>query len=186
MSTALIALFLFALFILLIVLGIPIGFSLGISGFIGLLVTDQNLMMFAQTFLSGIMNFAYLAIPFFVLLGIVMERAKISKSLVAFADELVGYMTGGLAMGTIIACAIFAAISGSGPATVAAIGTVAIPEMVLKGYSQRFATAATAAGGILGPIIPLASPSLFMALSPKYRLPSFFWEGSAPGFYSLF
>ena len=181
MSTALIALFLFALFVLLIVLGIPIGFSLGISGFIGLLATDQNLMMFAQTFLSGIMNFAYLAIPFFVLLGIVMERAKISKSLVAFADELVGYMTGGLAMGTIVACAIFAAISGSGPATVAAIGTVAIPEMVLKGYSQRFAAAATAAGGILGPIIPPSIPFIIYGVVAEVSIAKLFLGGLGAG-----
>ena len=181
MSVALIALLLFALFVLLIVLGIPIGFSLGISGFIGLLATDQNLMMFAQTFLSGIMNFAYLAIPFFVLLGIVMERAKISKSLVAFADELVGYMTGGLAMGTIVACAIFAAISGSGPATVAAIGTVAIPEMVLKGYSQRFATAATAAGGILGPIIPPSIPFIIYGVVAEVSIAKLFLGGLGAG-----
>jgi C4-dicarboxylate transporter DctM subunit len=181
MSTALIALFLFALFILLIVLGIPIGFSLGISGFIGLLATDQNLMMFAQTFLSGIMNFAYLAIPFFVLLGIVMERAGISQSLVAFADELVGYLTGGLAMGTIVACAIFAAISGSGPATVAAIGTVAIPEMVRKGYSQRFAVAVTAAGGILGPIIPPSIPFIIYGVVAEVSIARLFLGGLGAG-----
>jgi len=127
------------------------------------------------------MNFAYLAIPFFVLLGIVMERAKISKSLVAFADELVGYMTGGLAMGTIIACAIFAAISGSGPATVAAIGTVAIPEMVLKGYSQRFATAATAAGGILGPIIPPSIPFIIYGVVAEVSIAKLFLGGLGAG-----
>jgi C4-dicarboxylate transporter, DctM subunit len=181
MSTALIALFLFVLFVLLIILGIPIGFSLGISGFIGLLATDQNLMMFAQTFLSGIMNFAYLAIPFFVLLGIVMERAKISQSLVAFADELVGYMTGGLAMGTIVACAIFAAISGSGPATVAAIGTVAIPEMVIKGYSKRFAAAVTAAGGILGPIIPPSIPFIIYGVVAEVSIAKLFLGGLGAG-----
>ncbi|MGQ9510220.1 MAG: TRAP transporter large permease subunit, partial [Thermodesulfobacteriota bacterium] len=139
MNPAILSLLLFIFFIALIIFGIPIGFSLGIIGIIGLIVMGQNFMMVAQTFLSGINNFAYLAIPFFVLLGIVMERAKISDLLVEFADELVGYLAGGLAMGTIVACAIFAAISGSGPATVAAIGTIAFPEMVKKGYSKRFA-----------------------------------------------
>jgi C4-dicarboxylate transporter DctM subunit len=110
-----------------------------------------------------------------------MERAKISKSLVAFADELVGYMTGGLAMGTIVACAIFAAISGSGPATVAAIGTVAIPEMVLKGYSQRFAAAATAAGGILGPIIPPSIPFIIYGVVAEVSIAKLFLGGLGAG-----
>lgn len=181
MNTALLAVVLFVLFVLLLVLGVPIGFSLGISGFIGLLATDQNLMMFAQTFLSGIMNFAYLAIPFFVLLGVVMERAQISKSLVDFADELVGYMTGGLAIGTIVACAIFAAISGSGPATVAAIGTVAIPEMERKGYSRRFAVAVTASGGILGPIIPPSIPFIIYGVVAEESIAKLFLGGLGAG-----
>ncbi len=181
MSAALIAVILFALFIFMIVLGIPIGFSLGLSGFIGLILTEQNLMMFAQTFLSGIMNFAYLAIPFFVLLGTVMDRAQISRSLVAFADELVGYLTGGLAMGTVIACGIFASISGSGPATVAAIGTVTIPEMVSKGYSLRFAAAATAAGGILGPIIPPSIPFIIYGVVAEVSIAKLFLGGLGAG-----
>ena len=181
MSTALLALFLLAFFILLIILGIPIGFSLGISGFIGLILADQNLMMFAQTFLSGIGNFAYLAIPLFVLLGVVMEKTEISRSLVAFADELVGYMTGGLAMGTIVACAIFAAISGSGPATVAAIGTVAIPEMVRRGYSQRFAVAVAASGGILGPIIPPSIPFIIYGVVVEESIAKLFLGGLGAG-----
>src|SRR5574342_610593 len=100
MNPGLLSLLLLVLFIVLIILGIPIGFALGISGVIGLIVMDQNFMMIAQTFLSGINNFAYLAIPFFVLLGTVMEKAEISNLLVEFADELVGYLSGGLAMGT--------------------------------------------------------------------------------------
>ncbi len=181
MSPAFLALFLLSLFVGFIVLGIPIGFSLGIAGFIGLLVADQNMMMFAQTFLSGMGNFAYLAIPFFVLLGVVMEKADISRSLVDFADEIVGYLKGGLAMGTIVACAIFAAISGSGPATVAAIGTVAIPEMVRKGYSKRFAVAVAASGGILGPIIPPSIPFIIYGVIVEESIAKLFLGGLGAG-----
>jgi C4-dicarboxylate transporter DctM subunit len=181
MNPALLALFLLVCFIVLIILGVPIGFSLGIAGFIGLITVDQNLMMFAQTFLSGITNFAYLAIPFFVLLGIVMERAEISHSLGEFADELVGYLTGGLAMGTIVACAIFAAISGSGPATVAAIGTISIPEMVKRGYSKRFAVAVGAAGGILGPIIPPSIPFIIYGVVVEESIAKLFLGGLGAG-----
>ncbi len=181
MSPALLALFLLSLFVGFIILGIPIGFSLGIAGFIGLLVADQNMMMFAQTFLSGMGNFAYLAIPFFVLLGVVMEKADISRSLVDFADEIVGYLTGGLAMGTIVASAIFAAISGSGPATVAAIGTVAIPEMVKKGYPKRFAVAVAASGGILGPIIPPSIPFIIYGVIVEESIAKLFLGGLGAG-----
>jgi C4-dicarboxylate transporter DctM subunit len=181
MNPALLALFILVCFIVLLLLGIPIGFSLGLCGFIGLLVMDQNLMMFAQTFLSGIANFAYLAIPFFVLLGIVMEKAQISHSLVEFADELIGYLIGGLAMGTIVACAIFAAISGSGPATVAAIGTIAIPEMIKKGYSKRFAVAVAASGGILGPIIPPSIPFIIYGVVVEESIAKLFLGGLGAG-----
>jgi C4-dicarboxylate transporter DctM subunit len=110
-----------------------------------------------------------------------MERAQISRSLVEFADELVGYMTGGLAMGTIVACAIFAAISGSGPATVAAIGTVAIPEMERKGYSKRFAVAVTASGGILGPIIPPSIPFIIYGVVTEESIAKLFLGGLGAG-----
>ncbi|MBS3918477.1 MAG: TRAP transporter large permease [Deltaproteobacteria bacterium] len=181
MNPATLSLLLFILFIVLIIFGIPIGFSLGIIGIIGLIVMDQNFMMVAQTFLSGINHFAYLAIPFFVLLGIVMEKAKISGLLVDFADELVGYLAGGLAMGTTIASAIFAAISGSGPATVAAIGTVAIPEMVKKGYSKRFAVSVAASGGILGPIIPPSIPFIIYGVVVEESITKLFLGGMGAG-----
>jgi C4-dicarboxylate transporter DctM subunit len=181
MNPGLLSLILLVLFILLIVLGIPIGFALGIAGVIGLIIMDQNFMMIAQTFLSGINNFAYLAIPFFVLLGTMMEKAEISNLLVEFADELVGYLSGGLAMGTIVASAIFAAISGSGPATVAAIGTVSIPEMIKRGYSKSFAVGTAASGGILGPIIPPSIPFIIYGVVVEESIAKLFLGGLAAG-----
>ena len=181
MNPSFLALLLLGLFIFLTILGIPIGFSLGISGIVGLLLMDHSFMMIAQTFLGGVNNFAYLAIPFFVLLGTLMERAEMSNQLVDFADELVGYLPGGLAMGTIVACAIFAAISGSGPATVAAIGTVAIPEMVKRGYSKRFAVGYAAAGGILGPIIPPSIPFIIYGVVTEQSIARLFLGGLGAG-----
>ena len=181
MNPSFLALLLLGLFIFLTILGIPIGFSLGISGIVGLLLMDHSFMMIAQTFLGGVNNFAYLAIPFFVLLGTLMERAEMSNQLVDFADELVGYLPGGLAMGTIVACAIFAAISGSGPATVAAIGTVAIPEMVKRGYSKRFAVGTAAAGGILGPIIPPSIPFIIYGVVTEQSIARLFLGGLGAG-----
>jgi C4-dicarboxylate transporter DctM subunit len=107
-------------------------------------------MIFAQTLISGINNFPYLAIPFFILLGMVMEKSAISRPLVELGDELVGFLPGGLAMATVFACAVFAAISGSGPATVAAIGSISVPEMIRRGYSKRFAVGIAASAGALG------------------------------------
>ncbi|MCX5906311.1 MAG: TRAP transporter large permease subunit, partial [Deltaproteobacteria bacterium] len=149
MSMGLIALILFAGFIFLIILGVPIGFSLGMSGIIGLLFIDQPFMMFSQTLITGIDNFALLAIPFFVLLGAVMEKAEISRSLVDLADELIGFLRGGMAIVTVLASMLFATVSGSGPATVAAIGSITIPEMTKRGYSQRFAVGIASAAGAL-------------------------------------
>jgi C4-dicarboxylate transporter DctM subunit len=181
MNPSFLALLLLGLFIFLTIVGIPIGFSLGISGIVGLLLMDHSFMMIAQTFLGGVNNFAYLAIPFFVLLGTVMEKAEVSNQLVEFADELVGYLPGGLAMGAIVACAIFAAISGSGPATVAAIGTVAIPEMVKRGYSKRFAVGTAAAGGILGPIIPPSIPFIIYGVVTEQSIARLFLGGLGAG-----
>jgi C4-dicarboxylate transporter DctM subunit len=172
---------LFLLFLGLVILGVPIGFSLGLMGLAGLFIVGENPMMFAQTFLSGINNFAYLAIPFFVLLGVVMEKSRMSDVIVGFADELVGYLRGGLAMAAIIASAIFAAISGSGPATVAAIGTVVIPEMEKRGYSKRFAASTAASGGILGPIIPPSIPFIIYGVVTEESITKLFLGGLGAG-----
>jgi len=181
MDLGTLAFVLFLLFLSLVIVGVPIGFSLGLMGLAGLFIVGENPMMFAQTFLSGINNFAYLAIPFFILLGVVMEKARISDVIVGFADELVGYLRGGLAMAGIIASAIFAAISGSGPATVAAIGTVVIPEMEKRGYSKRFAASAAASGGILGPIIPPSIPFIIYGVVTEESITKLFLGGLSAG-----
>lgn len=181
MTPAATTLILLALFALLVVIGIPIGFSLGLAGIIGLAVQDQNFMIFSQTLISGINNFPYLAIPFFVLLGMVMERSQISRPLVELGEELVGFLPGGMAMATVVASAIFAAISGSGPATVAAIGSVTVPEMIRRGYSKRFSVGIAASAGALGPIIPPSIPFIIYGVSVEESIAKLFLGGLGAG-----
>jgi C4-dicarboxylate transporter DctM subunit len=181
MSMGLVALVLSSIFIALIILGVPIGFSLGMAGIFGLVFMDQSFMMFPQTLITGIDNFALLAIPFFVLLGVVMERSEISKSLVDLADELLGFLRGGLAIGTVLASMLFATVSGSGPATVAAIGSISIPEMVQKGYSKRFSVGVASAAGALGPIIPPSIPFIIYGVATEESIARLFLGGMGAG-----
>jgi C4-dicarboxylate transporter DctM subunit len=181
MTTGILALMLLVLFGVLIMVGVPVAFSLGAAGIIGLIIEDQNLMIFAQTLIGGINNFPYLAIPFFILLGMVMEKSAISRPLVELGDELVGFLPGGLAMATVFASAIFAAISGSGPATVAAIGSISVPEMIQRGYSKRFAVGIAASAGALGPIIPPSIPFIIYGVSVEESIAKLFLGGLGAG-----
>ncbi len=121
---------LISLFILMF-LGKPIAFAIELSGVFFLLATDARpLSLVAQRMVLGMDSFPLLAVPLFVLAGSLMEHGGISKRLVNWAETLVGWLPGSLGMVTIVACAIFAALTGSGPATVAAIGSLMIPSMI--------------------------------------------------------
>ena len=181
MTSGFLTVVLLILFAMLIVVGVPVAFSLGAAGIIGLIIEDQNLMIFAQTLIGGLNNFPYLAIPFFILLGMVMEKSAISRPLVELGDELVGVLPGGLALATVFACAVFAAISGSGPATVAAIGSISVPEMIRRGYSKRFAVGIAASAGALGPIIPPSIPFIIYGVSVEESIAKLFLGGMGAG-----
>src|SRR5699024_1395729 len=111
-------------------------------------------LILAPTIYESINKFSLLAIPFFILAGLIMEKAGISKRLVKFIEVLIGGIRGGLAVATVIVAVIFAAISGSGPATVAAIGVILIPAMIAKGYTPGMSGALLSAAGSIGIIIP--------------------------------
>lgn len=150
----------FALFFVLALLGFPIAFSLGISATVPLLITGAlTLNTSGSWMLQGINSFPLLACPFFILAGNLMEGGGISKRLVNVASTLVGSIPGGLGMVAAIACVFFGAISGSGPATVAAIGGIMIPAMVARGYSPAWSAALCATAGCIGIFIP---PSVAM------------------------
>lgn len=181
MSAGVIALILLGVFVFLVVVGVPIGFSLGLAGVLGLVMMDVSFMMFSQTLISGIDNFALLAIPFFVLLGAILEKSQISRSLIELADELLGFLPGGLAVGTIMSSMLFATASGSGPATVAAIGSITIPEMEKRGYSPAFSMGVAASAGALGPIIPPSIPLIIYGVVAEESILRLFLAGLGAG-----
>jgi len=175
-------LLLFGYFILLIIMGIPIAFCLGIATLATTIGTQTiPLDYFAQAAFSGIDSFPIMAIPFFVAAGIIMGGGSLLRRLLNLGNELVGFFPGGLALVTILTCMFFAAISGSGPATVAAIGTMMIPEMRKQGYSPAFAAAVVATAGSIGVIIPPSNPFVIYGVVGSQSIGRLFMAGIVPG-----
>jgi C4-dicarboxylate transporter DctM subunit len=176
------AVILFSILIVTIMLSIPIGITLGLSTGISMYLTsDIPMMMLAQKSVTGLDSFPLLAIPFFILAGALMCSGGISRRLVNLADSLVGFITGGLAMVTVLACMFFAAISGSGPATVSAIGSFMIPSMVERKYDASFAAAISAAAGTIGVIIPPSIPFVIYCIVAQCSIGDMFIAGIIPG-----
>ena len=156
------AISLILVFLVTMFLGIPVAWSLWITCIISVLL-DPTLSLStlpARAFAYG-NNYSWLAVPCFFLAGDIMARGGLSKRLVDLADSLVGWISGGISIVSIVACAFFAAISGSSIATTAAIGGILYPEMVDKGYPEDYAAAIQAAGGTLGIVIP---PSIVLVI----------------------
>ena len=155
-----IAAVLFISFALLLIMGAPIAVCLGVSSIAAMLVQgagrplDTVMSAMPQMFSSSMSKFVLLAIPYFILAGNIMDKAQISKRLINLAEACVGHLRGGLAIVCVIVSCFFAAISGSGPATVAALGLVMIPGMIRSGYSPSFSAALMASAGAIGVIIP--------------------------------
>jgi len=170
-------------FFILIAFSMPIGFAIGISSALTLIFSyHKPLLLIPQQMVVGADKFALMAIPFFILIGILMEKGNISKTLIELATKLVGFITGGLSMVVVLASMFFAAISGSGPATVAAIGSITMPEMVKKGYSRKFATGIAASAGALGPIIPPSIPMIIYGVTAEVSITQLFLGGFGAGF----
>lgn len=173
---------LFGSLVILLTLSIPIGIALGLATAVTLATTsDIPLIMIAQNAFAALDSFPLLAIPFFMLAGSLMSYGGISKRLVMLAEGLVGFITGGLAMVTTVACMFFAAISGSGPATVSAIGSFMIPAMREKKYDEDFAAALTAAAGSIGVIIPPSIPFVIYCVISGASVGELFIAGVVPG-----
>ena len=173
---------LFACLVLFLVLSLPIGIALGMATAVTLALTsDIPLIMIAQNAFAALDSFPLLAIPFFMLAGSLMSYGGISRRLVVLAEALVGAITGGLAMVTVMACMFFAAISGSGPATVSAIGSFMIPAMKEKRYDHDFAAALTATAGSIGVIIPPSIPFVIYGVVSGVSVGEMFLSGIVPG-----
>lgn len=152
---------LFGLFFMFLIIGVPIAFSLGVASMVCLYLLEVPLSVVPQRVFTALDSFPIMAIPFFILSGNLMTEGGISKRLLGFASALLGNMRGSIAMACIIACAFFAALSGSGPATVVAIGSMVFPDLMARNYPRnKMAGMITVAGG-LGPIIP---PSIVMVI----------------------
>lgn len=172
----------FLMMLFLILLGVPVAFGIGLSSIFFLAVTNMKpLVLVAQRMVTGLDSFPLLAIPLFILVGNLMASGGISKRLVKWAESLVGGLAGGLGIVAILSCVIFAAISGSGPATVATIGVIIIPAMVAKGYTKETSGGLVAAAGALGPIIPPSIPMIIYGVTMQLSITDMFLAGILPG-----
>ncbi len=160
-----IVLVLFGTFLLLLFIGAPVTVSLGVAALATYFYLDKTPIVMVQMAFRSVGNFPLMALPAFILAGALMEAAGISKRLVAVAESFAGPFTGGIAAATVLACMFFGAISGSGPATTAAVGMLMIPAMVKRGYDKGYASAITASSGGLGIIIPPSIPMVIYGIS---------------------
>ncbi|TLS38429.1 TRAP transporter large permease [Pseudalkalibacillus caeni] len=169
--------------LVLFALSVPIAISLGITSTIAVSYTGMPLLVVIQRMFGAIDLFPLMAIPFFILAGNLMEAGGISKRLVNFANSLVGGLSGGLAAVAVVTSMFFAAISGSGPATVAAIGSILIPAMIAKGYDRNFAGAVQSVSGELGVIIPPSIPLILYGVTAEVSIGTLFIAGVIPGLF---
>ncbi|MFC4736827.1 TRAP transporter large permease [Bacillus daqingensis] len=173
---------LFISFAVLLLLSVPVGIALGVATLLTIVFADvQTIDFLAQAMVTSIDSFPLMAVPFFIIAGEIMGRGGITERLFGVANSLVGNKTGGFAIATIVTALFFAAISGSAPATVAAIGGMMIPAMVSLGYDKRFATATVAAAGSLGVMIPPSIPMVMYGVTGSTSIGDMFIAGIIPG-----
>lgn len=169
-------------FFILLCLTVPIGVSIGMSIIVYfLLFNTQPVSFLCQNMFTACDSFPLMAIPFFVAGGALMSNGGITKRLVDLADACIGHISGGFAMVTAICCAFFGAISGSAPATVAAIGGLMVPAMIERGYDKGFSLAIIATSGCLGVIIPPSIPMVIYGTTTGASVGTLFIAGIGPG-----
>ena len=181
----------FIVLAILLLIGVPIAISLGLSAGIYLLLffqipewtTTTNVLsgILPNKFSATMEHFTLMAIPFFILSSNFLSTGGVAQRIVRFANALVGWMAGGLAMAGIMACILFAAVSGSSPATVVAIGSIMIPGMIEANYSKRFAVGSVATAGSLGILIPPSIVMIVYAVATEQSVGKMFIAGIVPG-----
>ena len=173
---------LFGTMFLLMMIGSPIAVALGVATMVTMTATTNiSLTTMSTACLSGLDSFPLMAIPFFMLAGNLMKSGGISRRILDFADAVVGWVTGSVGMVMVVASMFFAALSGSSPATVTAIGGITIPEMKEEGYDPAYATAITAAAGTIGVIIPPSIPFVIYGVAAQCSISDLFLAGIIPG-----
>ena len=174
---------LFGCFILLLILGVPVAFSIcsasALTMFVG--YGDQKMMIIVQRMFQSCDSFSLIAVPFFILAGDLLAKGKISKMLVEFCESFLGFIRGGLSVVSVLAGMFFAAISGSGAATTAAVGATLVPEQKKRGYREDSAAALVAAAGTIGVVIPPSVPMVLYAVIAEESVNRLFKSGFIPG-----
>ena len=174
---------LFGGMLVLMLLGIPIVFCLGLAAVLATLVIGDAVpfLIVPSSMFNGMDSFPLMAIPFFILAGELMNRGGIAERLVAFADSLVGHIRGGIGHATVVSNTMLAMDTGSALAQVAAIGRIMIPAMERHGYSREFATALVCSASLLGPIIPPSITMVIYAVAAGASVGGLFLAGIVPG-----
>ena len=176
------ALIIFLLLAALMLTGMPVSISLGLTVLTFLFVfTDVPLESVALKLFTGIEKFEIMAIPFFILAGNFLTHGGVARRMIEFATSMVGHFRGGLGMSSVFACALFAAVSGSSPATVVAIGAIMLPAMVKAGYPKPFGVGVIASAGGLGILIPPSIVMVMYAVSTNSSIGALFMAGVIPG-----
>jgi C4-dicarboxylate transporter DctM subunit len=169
-------------FLVFMLMGVPVGLAIGAAGLLVVLLSGFPLAMIPQTMFSGNESFALVAVPFFVLAGDILARGGISERIVAFAEATLGRFRGGLSIVSTTASMFIAAISGSGAATTAAVGSALLPQLKEKGYDVDFSAALIAASGTIGVVIPPSVPMVLYAVIAGVSVAKLFMGGFIPGF----
>jgi C4-dicarboxylate transporter DctM subunit len=177
----------FVMLLVLMLTGMPVSISLGLTVLTFLFtMTDVPVESVALKLFTGIEKFEIMAIPFFILAGNFLTHGGVAKRMINFATSLVGHLHGGLGMGGVVACGLFAAVSGSSPATVAAIGAILLPAMVKQGFPMKFGAGIVASSGALGILIPPSIVMVMYAVSTNSSIGALFMAGVIPGAVLLF
>jgi len=169
-------------FVVFMFLGVPLFGVIGLASIVSMVGMPFPMEFIPQNLYTGMDQFPLIATIGFVMAGFLMEPAGITDEIIDVAKEAVGSFSGGLAMVTILACMIFAALSGSGPATTAAIGSIMIPGMIRAGYRKEDAAAVSATGGTLGILIPPSNPMILYGVVANTSVAGLFMAGFIPGF----
>src|SRR5881227_3952381 len=172
----------FALLIALMLTGMPISIALGLTVLTFLFtMTQVPIESVGLKLFTGLDNFQIMAIPFFILAGTFLTHGGVARRMIAFATAMVGHWFGGLALAGVLACALFAAVSGSSPATVVAIGSVILPAMVAQGFPKRFGAGVITTSGSLGILIPPSIVMVLYAVATNTSVGALFIAGIVPG-----
>src|SRR6187549_3417402 len=176
------SLFIFGLLIALMLTGMPISIALGMTVLTFIYtMTNVPTESVALKLFTGIDNFEIMAIPFFILAGAFLTHGGVARRMINFASAMVGHWYGGLGLAGVVACALFAAVSGSSPATVVAIGSILLPAMVAQGFPPRFGAGLVTTGGALGILIPPSIVMVLYSVSTNSSVGALFMAGVIPG-----